>query len=348
MERKDFLKKGLVSGAVLGASVLTSASNSTENGNKQNDKKKMDSSLHSGGDPEEIIIERPVPGKPHKGKVLLAIQAHSDDIPLFAGGTVAKLMDEGYTGYLLRTSNDQSGDVLGNTLDNAKIAKYYGMVKAYDFMYPHHQMDSIQIQDLKARLIFLFRLLRVATIITWDPWEHYEENPDHIATAHAVEAARWMAGSSTDYPEHLDAQLTPHSPKERYYFSRDPQRVNRIVDISKYIDNKVEASMLNTTKGPAGGGEGKRLKDELAKKGKVLPILGNDDKTANFNYVKNFVFDIDSRRLNFSQISNKKLGESYGLEWAERFHYINDLEINDSSPNKLEQYIKEHAINKEK
>ena len=123
MERKDFLKKGLVSGALLGTSVLTSASNSTGNGNTQNDKKKMGSNVNSGGDPEEIIIERSVPGKPHKGKVLLAIQAHSDDIPLFAGGTVAKLMDEGYTGYLLRTSNDQSGDVLGNTLDNAKIAK---------------------------------------------------------------------------------------------------------------------------------------------------------------------------------------------------------------------------------
>ena len=27
------------------------------------------------GDPEEIVIERPIPGKPHKGKVLLAIQA---------------------------------------------------------------------------------------------------------------------------------------------------------------------------------------------------------------------------------------------------------------------------------
>ena len=50
------------------------------------------------------------------------------------------------------------------------------------------------------------------TVICWDPWEHYEENPDHIATAHAVEAARWMAGMRTDYPEQLDAGLTPHSP----------------------------------------------------------------------------------------------------------------------------------------
>lgn len=103
--------------------------------------------------------------------------------------------------------------------------------------------------------------------------------------------------------------------------------------------------MLNTTKGPAGKGQGKKLKDELAKAGKQLPLLGSDDK-ANFNYVKNFVFDIDSRRLNFSQISNRELGKKYGLEWAERFHYINDVETNDSTPTKLDEYIKQHAIPK--
>jgi len=342
MERKDFIKKGLVSGALFGASVFASASGSAGSDKKQDSKQQTGGASDDADDPEEIKIERAVPGKPHKGKVLLAIQAHSDDIPLFAGGTVAKLMDEGYKGYLLRTSDDSMGDALGNKQDNEKIAKYYGMEKAYDFMYPHHRMDSIQIQDLKGRLIFLFRLLQVDTIITWDPWEHYEENPDHIATAHAVEAARWMAGHR-DYPEYADAGLKPHSPKEVYYFSRDPQRVNRIVDISNYIDKKVEANMLNTTKGPAGKGKGKELRDKLAKDGKQLALLGNDDKVANFNYVKHFVFDIDSRRLNFSQISNKKLGEKYGLEWAERFHYINDAEIYNTSPNKLEQYIKEHA-----
>ncbi|MBC7534930.1 MAG: hypothetical protein H7258_04475 [Ferruginibacter sp.] len=179
---------------------------------------------------------------------------------------------------------------LGNKLDNEKIAKYYKMGKAYDFLYPHHQMDSIQIQDMKARLIFLFRLLKVDTIVTWDPWVHYEENPDHIATAHAVEAARWMSGMATDYPEHLDAGLKPHAHAERYYFSREPQRVNRIVDISNYINNKVEVNMLNVTKGPAGQHDGKKLKDRLAKEGKKLTILGDTDQSADFNYVRDIVF----------------------------------------------------------
>jgi len=57
-------------------------------------------------------------------------------------------------------------------------------------------------------------------------------------------------------------------------------------------------------------------------------------------YVKRFVFGADSISLS-ENISNKKIGEMYGLEWAERFHYISDLE--NQNPNNLEKYIKENA-----
>jgi LmbE family N-acetylglucosaminyl deacetylase len=346
VKRKEFLQKGMSSGAFIGTAVLAPGLSSGYGDNDQTRMDKPQMKLRGEkiekikSDPEEIVIERPVPGKPHKGKVLLAIQPHSDDITLYAAGTVAKLMDEGYTGYLLRTSDDSSGDYEGNRTDNAAIAKFFGMEKAYDFMYKHHQMDAIQIQDLKGRLIFLFRLLKVDTLICYDPWEHYEENPDHIATAHAVEAARWMAGMETDYPEHLDAGLSPYSPSEVYYYSRAPQRINRIVDITNYMDKKVESNMLNLTKGPAGTGKGIALKERLAKEGKKLVVLGDDDSKADFNYIKNLVFDIQARDSNFYSVSTRELGEQYGLGWAERFHYIGPAE------NLSEKYIKENAIPK--
>ena len=55
---------------------------------------------------EDLVVERDRPGRPHEGKVLAAIQPHADDIPIFAAGTVAKLISEGYTGYLINTTND--------------------------------------------------------------------------------------------------------------------------------------------------------------------------------------------------------------------------------------------------
>jgi len=228
---------------------------------------------------EEVIIEKYQPGKPHKGKVLAAIQPHSDDIPIFAGGTVAKLIKEGYKGYLIRISNDDhagkgnsEGEVIhNNEKDNDKVAKALGLSKVFNLGYRNHRMDNMSIQELRGRLIFLFRMLKVDTIITYDPWGHYEENPDHYITASAVESARWMAGGRLDYPEHLHAGITPHVVKERYYFARGPQLVNRIVDISETINIKVEANRVIVSQGP-GGNAGVRLKNQLEKEGKYLPL----------------------------------------------------------------------------
>ena len=97
---------------------------------------------------DDLVIERNLPGKPHQGKVLAAVQAHSDDIPLFAAGTVAKLIDEGYTGYLIRLSNDEAaGTTLGhgvvqNEDDIQECAKAMGLKKAYSFYYRNHRMDG--------------------------------------------------------------------------------------------------------------------------------------------------------------------------------------------------------------
>ena len=295
---------------------------------------------------DDLIVERYRSGKPHKGKVLAAIQPHSDDIPIFAGGTVAKLIKEGYTGYLIRTSNDDHagrgrtvGEVIANNeKDNDKVAKALGLAKVFDLGYRNHRMDNISIQELRGRLIFLFRLLKVDTIITYDPWGHYEENPDHYITARAVESARWMAGGRLDYPEHMDAGLKPHSVKERYYFARGPQLVNRIVDISETIDQKVESNRVITTQGP-GGDAGVRLKKRLEKEGKYLPILGDNDTSANRNYIKHIVLDLDSQALR-GVPSDKDIGKMYDCEWAERFHYIGPKE------GKLEAYIDANARNK--
>ena len=268
---------------------------------------------------DDLQIERAAPGKPHQGKVLAAVQAHSDDIPLYAGGLVAKLVDEGYTAYLIRISNDEAaGKTLGygvvqNEIDNQEVAKALGCKKAFTFYYRNHRMDDCAEIEIRQRIIFLFRMLQVDTLITMDPYNHYEENPDHLVAGRAAEAACWLAGTGKDYPEHYRAGLKPAHVREKYYHARSPNGhnlVNRVVDIGPYIDQKVRGNVANKGKGPAGAA-GSRLRAELARQGKRLALLGDDDDAANHQYVKHFL--MEDWRL---------LGQRFGLEYAEAFRYI--------------------------
>ncbi len=160
----------------------------------------------------------------------------------------------------------------------------------------------------------------------YDPWAHYDENPDHYITAHCVEAACWMAGGQKDYPEHFAAGLKPHAVREKYYFARFQQRVNRVVDISTTVERKIDVLVENKAQGPAGEA-GARLRKSLEGRGQRLPLLGNDDVTANRGYIREFVLKADA-----------ELGRKHGLQYAEQFHYI--------GPEKpaVEDYIKKNAL----
>lgn len=345
MKRKEFVQKSLATSAVIGSSIFVSASNDEDQKIVQKNAQKVvpDNRTPWGYDTNysEVRIERSVPGKPHKGKTLMAIQPHSDDIPLSAGGLVAKLLDEGYEGYLCSVTDDArgEGDYKQNRIDNQNIADFYGMKGSFELLMPHHQLGSIGIQDLIQRFIFLFRAFKIDTIICIDPWGHYEENPDHYITGRAVEAARWTAGN-LDYNEHFAAGIGPYAPNERYYYSRANQTDNLIVDISNYIDKKVGVNLLNIAKGPfAGGDKGVKLRERLAKESKRLAILDGDDRTANFNYYKTFSFSGD-----------KRLGEKYGLQYAEGFHYMSGTPwvlgptATERVSPQVEEYIKNNSL----
>jgi LmbE family N-acetylglucosaminyl deacetylase len=289
------------------------------------------------------VVERAASGKPHAGKVLAAIQPHADDIPLFAGGTVAKLIREGYTGYLIRVTNDEmtgggtrGEGVLHNEQDNDAVARALGLKKSYSLAYRNHRMDEMSPQDLRGNLILLFRMLQVDTVICYDHWGLYEENPDHYVTAAVVESAAWMAGMSKDYPEQIEAGLKPHSVTEKYYYARGPQIANRVVDISGSVEEKIASIQAIGTQGP-GGNNGARLRQRLAERKLRLPVLGDDDATANRNYIEHFVLDEDSMHTR-GVPSDKEIGAPYGFAWAERFRYVGP------NPSRLDDYITKNAV----
>jgi LmbE family N-acetylglucosaminyl deacetylase len=282
------------------------------------------------GATEQVVIERSNNDQPYRGKVLALITPHLDDGPIFAGGTVAKLLSEGYTGFFIRTSNDEKDSyhlslgetVLANERDTAKLVKTIGFKKSYDLGYRNHRLDDVSRTELRGRLIFLFRLLKVDTVFSYDPWGHYEENPDHYVTAQAVEAACWMASGLLDFPEQFEVGLKPHAVSEKYYFARGPQQVNRVVDIERFLPQKIaaiescETMIVHMVKD---------LNDSLAERGLRVPALSGNLETANKEFIQAAFVTRDH-----------VTGAKYGLQYAEEFHHIGP----DAS---LDEYISRNA-----
>jgi hypothetical protein len=69
------------------------------------------------------------------------------------------------------------------------------------------------------------------------------------------------------------------------------------------------------------------LRQQLAKQGKRLPLLGNDDETADREYTKHFALSRDRAR-----------GQAHGFQYAEYFHYIGPDESD------VEAYVEKNAV----
>ena len=76
------------------------------------------------------------------------------------------------------------------------------------------------------------------------------------------------------------------------------------------------------------------MRAQLAKQGKKLPLLGDDDRTADRNYIREFVLAKD-----------RELGKKYGVEYAEAFHYVGPANAAIGGTNsRVDDYVKQHAV----
>src|SRR6478672_515530 len=148
MQRREFVTRGLAGLAVLSLDSMRAQQSSTA-----------------------PVVEHARSGAPYRGKVLAAIQPHSDDVALLCAGTVCKLLQEGYTGYMIRATNDDMGDdvgepgsvgenVLRNEREVAEQARVLGLERDFALNYSNHRMSDISRNELICRLIFLIRALK--------------------------------------------------------------------------------------------------------------------------------------------------------------------------------------------
>jgi LmbE family N-acetylglucosaminyl deacetylase len=281
-----------------------------------------------------VTIERAEEGTPHRGKVVAVVAPHGDDFTIFCGGTVAKLIREGYTGYLIRTTNDEIDSydlpvhetIARNAEDIRAAAKLLGVREVIDLNLRIHRMEDTPLPALRGTLIHLYRTLRVNAIFTYDPADVFEGNPDHRYTARAAFEAHWIATNRLDYPEH---RVAPCARPDLYFFNRYvPQLINRVVDISATIDAKLAAIRANRTQIAY---EALKLRDQLAQRNLRLPELGDDVDAAVRWYVE------------LIRQGAAAAGAKHGLPYAERFRFQSGTTSILRSP-RFQRYLDEHAV----
>lgn len=183
-------------------------------------------------------------------RVVMAIFPHADDAAGMCGGTLMKFADEGWKVIFVRVTNDDKDSMdlstkaeteLANTREFQKAAEIMGAAEIVELGFVTDVLGDVSLVALRERIVYNFRKFKPYAIFTFDPYTPYEPNLDHRRVAQAVEESTWVSNFHLHYPEHLKQGYLPHAVCERWYFARVPVDANYVVDITPYIDRKVEA-----------------------------------------------------------------------------------------------------------
>ncbi len=182
-------------------------------------------------------------------KVILSVAAHGDDVEFMAGGTLAKLVDQGNDLYLLiATDNDRGSHRLSAEELKAiarpeaeASAKVLGAKGVFMLGYRDGDLGDVLASTLRGQIMYYIRKLRAEVIFCWDPFAPFENHPDHRALALATSDASSFSALPLFHPEHLAEGLKVQRVSEWYWYSKAHWETNKRVDISATIERKIQA-----------------------------------------------------------------------------------------------------------
>lgn len=188
----------------------------------------------------------------HPARVL-AFSPHADDVTLFAGGTLALWAEAGSRITVVRVTQDEKDSfdpgvekaIEKNGAQFEDAMRSLGVATCLSFGFRDCELMDVPYGVLRERCIRAVREFRPDVIVSFDPAENDDENPDHSRVAMAVADASWAAGYPNFHPEHAAMGLDIWLPLGNLYFTRHFVRGDMVVDISSAIDKKVVAALCH-------------------------------------------------------------------------------------------------------
>jgi LmbE family N-acetylglucosaminyl deacetylase len=187
-------------------------------------------------------------------KRIVVFEAHGDDMEFTCGGTIAKFAARGHDITLVvATDNDKgSFELTADQLRAARdreihgAANVLGIDRVVCLGYSDGELrEQAPPNVLRAQFMRIIREVKADVVFTWDPFTPYEGHPDHRAVATAASEAASFAHFSLYEPEQIAEGLQPHYVSEQWYFAKAPRDRNKFVDITDFIDKKIEALLMH-------------------------------------------------------------------------------------------------------
>jgi LmbE family N-acetylglucosaminyl deacetylase len=257
-------------------------------------------------------------------KSVLVLSAGSGDYLMAAGGTLAALIDDGYTVNVVQIGNDEKNSVglspaqtrLANNRETQNAARMLGIKEVVILNHKSGELSQVSSNEIRNQLFALIRVYRPRIVFHPDPWIHYEPDWDQFWTARPAEEFSYGSGGLVG-AEFTKMGLPPASVAETYYYAANrPYRPGegghngakfRPVDITKTFNRKAAAiEELDT----ANRRYAVQVKQRLELAGKPSPLLRQIDLASTKALIRAYAEELA-----------ETIGRKHGFRYGEEFNY---------------------------
>ncbi len=181
-------------------------------------------------------------------KRVLVIVPHPDDAEYHAGGLIAKCIAEGCEVHYVTATDGRCGSydhpplVLADLRRQEAIEAAKFMGASVEFLgYADFELDHTAPEVLREQLVRKIREYKPAVVIAEDAFQKDQVHPDHRYLAMAASDAINFAQLPNVFPAHLAEGLEPHYIIEKYLYTEEPGRINRVIDVTEFVEKKLQA-----------------------------------------------------------------------------------------------------------
>ena len=182
-----------------------------------------------------------------KPATILIVEAHPDDAAIFAGGTLARLAEEGHTIVNLCSTYGEKG-TLDRSMTREKMieiqkreslraADVLGISEVIFLGIPDGELQRGL--ELRQQYTEIIRRFQPDLVFSFDPHIPYDPHPDHQAASRTIYEACLNCHLPLVFPEQLADGLKPHYVKR--FYGWEASNPNTYVDITASLETKLRA-----------------------------------------------------------------------------------------------------------